>query len=173
MEKTIQQAPRSIPLIVDRPVIRYLGRSIDFALLAPCSLLLTLLAAQGSNALFVLALFSLALSFPCLFEAGCLSLWGSTPGKWLCGTYVYARNGDCLSFRCALRRTFLVYTWGLAWGLPFLSSWSQLRAFQRLWERGDTYWDRTVDSRVQHHQARWPLLMLVLVIPLLAACFIG
>ena len=75
---------------------------------------------------------------------------GQTPGKWLFGIRVRGPQGDKLRLSSALHRELLVWTRGLALGLPLLSFVTLVMSYARLTEDGATAWDRRVGSQVSH-----------------------
>ena len=86
-------------------------------------------------------------------EAVCLKLAGTTPGRAMLGLRVRDRDGACLTFRAALKRSILVWAAGSGLGLPmqFLlppAQWAM--GFHQYQTQGETIWDRTAGSRVEH-----------------------
>lgn len=86
-------------------------------------------------------------------EALSLSLFGSTPAKWLFGIRVAHPGGNLLSFAAALNRSFLVFVQGVGFGIPFVALFTQLFAYRRLTKTGTTLWD-TSTTAVVHHK-KW------------------
>ena len=85
-----------------------------------------------------------------LAEALLLSLFGTTPAKWLFGIRVEHPGGNLLSFSEALNRSFLVFVQGLGFGIPFVSLFTQFFAYRRLTKTGTTLWDTSVGAVVLH-----------------------
>ena len=85
-----------------------------------------------------------------LAEALLLSLFGTTPAKWLFGITVEHPGGNLLSFSEALNRSFLVFVQGLGFGIPLVSLFTQFFAYRRLTKTGTTLWDTSVDAVVLH-----------------------
>jgi uncharacterized RDD family membrane protein YckC len=86
-------------------------------------------------------------------ETALLVFWGTTPGKWLLGVQVLDESGQKLSWKAALRRSFLVQLTGSAFGLPILSLLPMLQGSMAwvLYNRtGSTLWDQASPSRVFH-----------------------
>ena len=77
-----------------------------------------------------------------LFEAMLLVTWGTTPGKWLLRIKIERRDGATVDFSDALRRSFAVWLRGLGCGLPLISLFTMVIAWDRLRENGQTSWDR-------------------------------
>ena len=83
-------------------------------------------------------------------EALFLSLFGTTPAKWLFGIRVAQPSGDLLSFSAALNRSFLVFVQGVGFGIPFVALFTQLFAYRRLTKTGTTLWDTSTTAVVIH-----------------------
>ena len=83
-------------------------------------------------------------------EALLLSLFGTTPAKWLFGIRVTHQGGNLLSFAAALNRSFLVFVQGVGFGIPFVALFTQLFAYRRLTKTGTTLWDTSTTAVVLH-----------------------
>ena len=83
-------------------------------------------------------------------EALLLSLFGTTPAKWLFGIRVAHPGGNLLSFAAALNRSFLVFVQGVGFGIPFVALFTQLFAYRRLTKTGTTLWDTSTTAVVIH-----------------------
>ena len=88
-------------------------------------------------------------------EALLLSLFGTTPAKWLFGIRVAHPGGNLLSFAAALNRSFLVFVQGVGFGIPFVALFTQLFAYRRLTKTGTTLWDTSTTAVVLHK--KWGL----------------
>ena len=83
-------------------------------------------------------------------EALLLSLFGTTPAKWLFGIQVAHPGGNLLSFAATLNRSFLVFVQGVGFGIPFVALFTQLFAYRRLTKTGTTLWDTPTTAVVLH-----------------------
>ncbi len=83
-------------------------------------------------------------------EALLISLFGTTPAKWLFGIRVAHPGGNLLSFAAALNRSFLVFVQGVGFGIPFVALFTQLFAYRRLTKTGTTLWDTSTTAVVLH-----------------------
>lgn len=74
-----------------------------------------------------------------LLEPLLLHRFGTTPGKAVFGISVHDGEGNRLSWKAALRRTWTVFSRGCGWGLPFYSQWRLWKSYQscRDEQRGD------------------------------------
>jgi uncharacterized RDD family membrane protein YckC len=82
-------------------------------------------------------------------EALLLHKFTRTPGKALLGLRVVDGEGNALSLRAAFRRSFDVWLFGLGTGLPFVTIFCQMMAFQRYRIMGITSWDEKGEFRPQ------------------------
>lgn len=85
-----------------------------------------------------------------LLEGLLLHLFGTTPGKALFSVRVTTADGGRLSLAQSLSRTARLWLAGLALGLPILSLVAPIAAYFRLNARGRTWWDESMDLRVEH-----------------------
>ena len=83
-------------------------------------------------------------------EALLLSLFGTTPAKWLFSIRVAHPGGNLLSFAAALNRSFLVFVQGVGFGIPFVALFTQLFAYRRLTKTSTTLWDTSTTAVVLH-----------------------
>lgn len=83
-------------------------------------------------------------------EAVLLSLFGTTPAKWLFGIKVAHPGGRFLSLSESLNRSFLVFVQGVGFGIPFVALFTQLFAYRRLTKTGTTLWDTSTSAMVLH-----------------------
>ena len=79
-----------------------------------------------------------------------LSLFGTTPAKWLFAIQVAHPGGNLLSFAAALNRSFLVFVQSVGFGIPFVALFTQLFAYRRLTKTGTTLWDTSTTAVVLH-----------------------
>jgi uncharacterized RDD family membrane protein YckC len=89
-------------------------------------------------------------------EALLLSLFGTTPAKWLFGIRVVHADGTELSFSEALERSFLVFVQGEGLCIPLVALFTQLFAYRRLSKTGTTLWDTSTNAVVLHK--KWGVL---------------
>ncbi|WP_115552467.1 RDD family protein [Xanthomonas arboricola] len=91
-----------------------------------------------------------------------IGLCGSTPGKWLFGIRVLRADGYALGFADALRREGRVFVFGMAMGVPLISTITQLFALVKLINAGKTSWDMRSGWMVTHRPTgRWQVTLYV------------
>ncbi len=83
-------------------------------------------------------------------EALMLSIFGTTPAKWLFGIRVLSPEGKPLTMWRAIIREFLVFVKGMFFGIPFVNMLPHLFAYFRLIKTGTTSWDKTAEAVVIH-----------------------
>lgn len=153
-----------------RPWVRYWARTLDmslfsyFAMALLVGLGLAMISAFGPSvipepdpdggALQTLLwsapfwlLFVLSMTF---VEALFMTMTGTTPGKWLLNVRVRDEHGQKLGFGAAFGRTLGVWFKGMAAFLPFLAPVTQVLAFFRLRNLGQTSWDERGGHQVIH-----------------------
>lgn len=146
-EETLPDAPVSVRIFVTPPLgLRFWARLFD------CTLyfLLYFATVRFFTDQFNILLFYPWLWFPMiLLEACSLSLWGTTPGKFLMGIQVRYCKGSKLNFLRALHRSFATLFFGCGMmTFPFfpicsLFSWWYIR------KNRISVWDRQLGSVVE------------------------
>lgn len=149
-----------------RPWIRYWARTVDFLIF---SLLTGFVIAlvhpeflEMSDALVGMVL----LVFYNLYEPVLLSLIGTTPMKALLNVRVRNREGNKLTFPEALVRMLKVWLRGLGLGIPLISLFTHITAYNRLKNQGITSWDQDGGFVISHRDVpwwRWLVLISIIV----------
>jgi hypothetical protein len=103
-------------------------------------------------------------------EAAFLTLFGTTPAKWLFGIRVVHSKDEPLSFSEALHRSFLVWVQGVGLGIPFVALFTQLFAYRRLTKTGTTLWDTSTHAMVTHRA--WGVLRAIMCVAVVFAVLV-
>jgi len=103
-------------------------------------------------------------------EAALLSLFDTTPAKWLFGIRIIHPNGGSLSFSEALNRSFRVWFQGVGLGIPFVAIFTQLFAYRRLAKTGTTLWDTSTNVIVTHR--KWGALRAIICVSVVFAVIV-
>lgn len=83
-------------------------------------------------------------------EALLISSFGTTPGKMLFNIRVIRKNGIRLSYSEAMGRAVFVWFLGIGLGIALLQFMAMTFSLFYLLNRGETLWDRTLKTQVQH-----------------------
>ena len=83
-------------------------------------------------------------------EPLCLSVFGTTPGKWLLRIRLVCNGNQELSYGRALKRSVMVWWRGLGAGVPLINLITLIVAFSKLKHQGQTSWDADGDFTVTH-----------------------
>lgn len=86
-------------------------------------------------------------------EAVLITLFGTTPGKWVFGIKIIGRDGVKLALPKTLRRSALVFIQGEGLAIPIVTIFTRYFAYNKLTSTGSTLWDDAVGSVVLH--SRW------------------
>jgi len=132
-----------------RPWVRYFARSIDVFI---ASIVLGVAAGLVMPEILELpdAFLGMISFFSWIFmEASLLSLWGTTPGKWILRTELRSASGR-LTYSQALKRSVLVWFAGLGMGIPVVSIITLAVSYRTLVRDGTTLWDRREGFTVTH-----------------------
>lgn len=135
-----------------QPWVRFFARMLDTAL---ATVVLALITSVGEPSLFALNDLEPGIAFAALLlwvpvESLLIAWWGTTPGKALLGVSIRTYEGSRLPVLVAFNRSFRVWFFGWAAGLPLLSFAAPIVAYFRLRKAGVTPWDRKLDLRVLH-----------------------
>jgi uncharacterized RDD family membrane protein YckC len=151
-----------------RPWVRYWARHCDYiiffllvgivgGLIAP-SIMHTVFSNEHEAGFSLLLIFLYT-----FFEAGLLSTWGYTPGKWLLGISVRDKEGNKLSYDKAFTRAIKVWWRGMGIGFPIVYFFTQISANRRLTNNGITSWDKDGLINVKHYKLN-PFKIIIVVI---------
>lgn len=137
---------KEVPQI--RPWVRLWARGIDsLTVLLFLLIIIFVIPLDISQKILSLILSPIILIF---IEALLLSKYGTTLGKLILNVKVRNQEGNKLSFKKALHRSFLVWIFGEALGAKTLNTFAHLVAYFRLTRIGKTYWDDKSESTVSH-----------------------
>jgi len=134
------------------PWVRYLARSIDYFLFG-----FFLISINVDRALskfdIPIIIFPALLIFVWIFvEAGFLSIFGTTPGKWLLRTRVVNIFQHKPDFLSALRRSLSVWCNGLGVGIPFITPITMVISYYKLRRERHAVWDLDGGFFVKHRK---------------------
>ncbi len=99
-------------------------------------------------------------------EPAMFAFCGTTPMKWLLNVRVRNAAGNKLSYGMALNRVFKIWLRGEGLGIPLVSLFTQLSAYNTLKNQGITSWDREASIQVSHKPIewwRWTAMVMVLI----------
>lgn len=135
-----------------RPWIRYWARTFDtvvFVIVFGIGLgfLLPQLLEIHDTVFNIIALVAMA-----FYEAACLSIFSTTPGKALFRIRICRRDGTPPGFGMALLRSLRVFIKGVGLGIPLVALITQIVGYQTLNRDGITSWDKQGDLIVAHRE---------------------
>jgi hypothetical protein len=159
-------APLPAPIAEARPWIRCWARTLDIVIGGfVLGVILGLFVPEALDMSNVLLGFLIV--FVWIFiETVLLMSWGTTPGKWMLSTTLRTARGAKLDGWAALSRSFDVWLRGLGVGIPLISLFTRLKAYNRLKAAGETLWDANGGFVVSHEPLRTGRLALVVLVVL-------
>ncbi|MCF6313954.1 MAG: RDD family protein [Verrucomicrobiales bacterium] len=83
-------------------------------------------------------------------EALLISSFATTPGKMLFNLKVIRKDGKLLSYSQAIGRALLIWTIGVGFGILFLQIIGMVIALFYLLNKGETLWDKSLQTQVIH-----------------------
>ena len=135
-----------------RPWVRFLARSIDYSLLG-FFLISINIDRTFSKFDIPIIIFPVLLIFIWIFvEAGFLSIFGTTPGKWLLRTRVVNIFQHKPDFLSALRRSLSVWCNGMGVGIPFITPITMVISYYKLRRERHAVWDIDGGFFVKHRK---------------------
>jgi uncharacterized RDD family membrane protein YckC len=140
-----------------RPWSRYWARFLDSYAYLIMGLALKLLISSSSfdngliNIFSVIIFLFVVLGGWVFIEAGFLSIFGTTLGKWLFKVTVRSLDGNKLSFEQALKRSVHVWISGEGLGIPILCFFRPWFCYRHLMSMGVTSWDQNARAKVETH----------------------
>jgi hypothetical protein len=133
-----------------RPWVRYFARGIDYlAFGAFIGVVLVFAyppALEWPNFVFGFLILIVYL----VVEPVLLTLFGTTPGKWLLRVRLRRADGARLSYPEALKRSLWVWVVGQACGVPVVQLFTNIRCYSQLTQHHTTSWDRDGGFVVAH-----------------------
>ena len=153
---------------------RYFARLIDISVLSvPIGMLFRVFPQvpylENAAVIFIISVFLWV-----FVESFLLSVWGTTPGKFLYKINLQSQGGERITFSRVLRRSFAVWFRGLGCGIPLIIAITMIVANRKLVRRGVTSWDNSGGFSVTHHNIgflRWLTILLVITLIFLATSF--
>lgn len=148
-----------------RPWVRYWARMFDIYVASFLGgLAIAIFYPDALNEEGFDLLFGLSVIFAWIFiESMILSIFGTTPGKWLFKIKLMEANGGGLKFDTALSRSFKVWWRGLGTGFPLISLITLSVAHGKLTKNGITSWDSDGGVSVTHDRIG-PLRVIIALI---------
>ena len=128
------------------PWARFFARTFD--LLFVCFLwIFPLYFAFGSGSNYSYGLIQHLVISPFIyifFEPFCISIWGTTPGKFLYSIRVLNKDSSKLSIKKSIKRSLQVYIRGMAFAIPIFDSVANYIAYRDYKKNKSTPWDRNL-----------------------------
>lgn len=112
-----------------------------------------------------------------LLETACISVFGSTLGKWMLSIGITAADGQKLKRIQLIKRNLMVALYGLALDIPpfvFVTLILQHRKLKKAGNEGLTSWDRACGATVSYGQIKtYRLLLIIPAFVLVIVCLIN
>lgn len=151
------------------PFRRWSARLFDFYVVvtAPMILCAKLLSVPVRDAVDVLMLLLLLLPVrivvSVLLDAALLSWTSTTPGKWLCGVRIVAKDGEAVTFGRAFKREVEAVIAGCGLWFPLIDIAAIGYNGLQLTEKGETSWDRRRGLMAVQRPNTWGQFLLTLL----------
>ena len=134
-----------------KPWTRFWARILDYIIFVSLVFLLAnILLKPQLKGFYLFLLYHLAILVWVPVEAGLLSTWGMTPGKWLFNITLRDEKWKKPIFIAALKRSVSVWFNGIVMGIPILFLLGLLKQYRNLSQIKATVWDRKGKFIVKH-----------------------
>ncbi len=148
-EILLPEGKKTKKVVEANPWVRFLARMADYSFLS----LVWLIVKHSFSFSFHYDFFIPVLFFVWIpIEAFFLMVWGRTPGKLLLGLKVNVQGRRRIDYLLALKRSFLVWFWGMGLGIPIVNFFTLFHAFLRYKAIKTTSWDMQEKTNVLHHR---------------------
>ena len=108
-----------------------------------------------------------------IIESLILSHWRTTPGKKLLKINIYSDNEKEIAYTDAFLRTIKVWFYGLGLGIPLITLFTQVKAFNKLTNNGITSWDKEGNFIISYEEvATWRIVFATIIVILLFVLYI-
>lgn len=118
-------------------------------------------------------MFYLLFFYLIFFEPMMLFYFGTTPGKALLGIKIGDLYEKKISYITTMKRGFLVWLIGFGAGIPLISIFTMIAAWDRLTNKGTTIWDEKCRIKVIHDRLSIFRVILFITIFIVCSCVIG
>lgn len=135
-----------------RPWVRLIARSIDVYVFSAVFVIFWVALSPSSFPKSDIWLGMIALFAWIFVEPVFLSLWGTTFGKWLLKVKIRDHEDKKLTFLVAIKRSFLVWLYGLGLGIPIFSVFMKISSYSDLTKKGITTWDKDCHLTITHQK---------------------
>ena len=153
-----------------RPWVRFFAKGFDIWIVTVMIYLFYLLIFKDIDyKLQMLTSIVMTMLWFLLIEPYCLHQWGTTLGRVLFNFNLRRIDEKRLSFAEARSRSFNVWLYGYALGIPFLSIISNYLAYRRLKKTGSTCWDK--DKYIVTHGPLSVLRLCLIIVIMLSPFF--
>ncbi len=138
-----------------RPWVRYLARILDYLLLGFIFKIIGLDSLLPKTDIYLVLMPVILSSIWIIPEASLLSMFGTTPGKWILRINVNDVFQLKPKFTSSLRRSLSVWCNGMGMGIPFIAPITMAVSYYSL-KKGRTMWDRDGRFSVIHRSIGAP-----------------
>ena len=126
------------------PIIRYVARMVDLLMYKALILLAWNVAfhqISGSSTVEFYILHIISLLLMLFLEPLCISMFRTTPGKWMFGITLQNVSGEKLSYRDGFVRTSKLILWGMGWGIPIFELYRFFKSYRLCEKNQSLEWD--------------------------------
>ncbi|MCL4245930.1 MAG: RDD family protein [Candidatus Dadabacteria bacterium] len=155
-DPTVPAGPGFVYVSQMQPWARYFARHLDYAAFGLVAIVVSMLTFSsvhgiltmtGGQIIIAVILLTLVWAF---VEAALISVYGTTPGKYLLGIHVADSEGRKPGIAQSLRRSLRVWAMGIGMALPIVGLVAQFLGWRALKRHGVAPWDRLSRTEVEH-----------------------
>ena len=139
-----------------QPWARFFARHLDYMTFTFVAIIVSMLTFSSVHGILTMTvgqmiIASILLTLVWAFvEAALISVYGTTPGKYLLGIHVADSDGRKPGIAQSLRRSLGVWAMGVGMALPIVGLVAQFLGYRALKRHGVSPWDRLSRTEVEH-----------------------
>jgi uncharacterized RDD family membrane protein YckC len=155
-DPTVPAGPGFVYVNQMQPWARFFARHLDYMTFIFVAIIVSMLTFSSVHGILMMTVGQTIIAFILLtliwafVEAALISVYGTTPGKYLLGIHVADSEGRRPGIAKSLRRSLGVWAMGVGMALPIVGLVAQFLGYRALKRHGVSPWDRLSHTTVEH-----------------------
>lgn len=156
VDPTVPAGPGFVYVNQVQPWARFFARHLDYLTFYFVAVVVSMLTFSSAYEIATMTVSQTIIAFILLtfiwafVEAALISVYGTTPGKYLLGIHVADSEGRRPGLAQSLRRSVGVWAMGVGMALPIVGLVAQFLGYRALKRHGVAPWDRLSRTEVEH-----------------------
>lgn len=160
IDTTLPAGPGFVYVSQMQPWARFFARHLDYLTFYFVAIVVSMLTFSSVHGILTMTVGQMIIAFILLtliwafVEAALISVYGTTPGKYLLGIHVADSEGHRPGIAQSLRRSLGAWAMGVGMALPIVGLVAQFLGHRALKRHGVAPWDRLSRTEVEHFDYR-------------------